>query len=210
MNSILNIKLPFNSEQNNKKSGARNLKSRNKVNTAHIDKLINDLKHIKNYYERIKRVTENILIDANYNDIVAKSNRIVELLRNQGDLNDNIVGARFSKSNNHIITYYVPMTVIDLAIKKLNEGRLLISSQLDGEANYENFDSNNPSIKYPNKQKTRIRNTIIDCSVLEGFDIPDAGFIEHPTDSLSITFYNTELTTGILLSKIINVSVMCG
>lgn len=204
MNSMLNIKLPFNSEQNNKRSGARNLKSRNKVNTAHIDKLINDLKHIKNYYERIKRVTENILIDANYNDIVAKSNRIVELLRNQGDLNDNIVGARFSKSNNHIITYYVPMTVIDLAIKKLDEGRLLISSQLDGEANYENFDSDNPSIKYPNKQKTRIRNTIIDCSVLEGFDIPDAGFVEHPTDSLSITFYNTELTTGILLSKIIN------
>ena len=203
MNSLLNIKLPFNNEPNPKKPGPRNLKKRNKVDIKHIDKLIDDLKNIKNYYERINRVTEDILIDAIYNDIVAKSNRIIEILKNKGDCNNNIVGARFSKSENHIITYYVPLSVIDQAIEKLKESKNLIAEQLNGEANSINFDSSNTSIKYPGNRRLKIRNTIIDCSVLENFGVPDAGTIEYLTDNLSITFYNTELKTSILLSKII-------
>ena len=203
MNALLNIKLPFNYEKNSKRPGPRNLKTRNKVNNAHIDKLIDDLENVKNYYEHINRVTEDILIDAVYNDIVAKSNRITEILKNKGDCNNNIVGARFSEAENHIITYYVPLTVIDKAIEKLNDSKQLITNQLNGEANSVNFDYGNTSIKYPGNKRLKIRNTIIDCSVLESFGIPDAGSVDFPLDNVSITFFSTELKTSILLSKII-------
>ena len=203
MNALLNIKLPFNYEKNSKRPGPRNLKTRNKVNNAHIDKLIDDLENVKNYYEHINRVTEDILIDAVYNDIVAKSNRITEILKNKGDCNNNIVGARFSEAENHIITYYVPLTVIDKAIEKLNDSKQLITNQLNGEANSVNFDYGNTSIKYPGNKRLKIRNTILDCSVLESFGIPDAGSVDFPLDNVSITFFSTELKTSILLSKII-------
>lgn len=203
MNALLNIKLPFNYEKNSKRPGPRNLKTRNKVNIAHIDKLIDDLKNVKNYYEHINRVTEDILIDAVYNDIVAKSNRITEIFKNKGDYNNNIVGARFSETENHIITYYVPLTVINQAIEKLKDSKQLIDNQLNGEANSINFDSSNTSIKYPGNKRSKIRNTIIDCSLLESFDIPDAGSLDYPLDNVSITFFSTELKTSILLSKII-------
>ena len=203
MNALLNIKLPFNYEKNSKRPGPRNLKTRNKVNNAHIDKLIDDLENVKNYYEHINRVTEDILIDAVYNDIVAKSNRITEILKNKGDCNNNIVGARFSEAENHIITYYVPLTVIDKAIEKLNDSKQLITNQLNGEANSVNFDYGNTSIKYPGNKRLKIRNTIIDCSVLESFGIPDAGSVDFHLDNVSITFFSTELKTSILLSKII-------
>lgn len=203
MNALLNIKLPFNDEKNSKRPGPRNLKTRNKVNIAHIDKLIEDLENVKNYYEHINRVTEDILIDAVYNDIVAKTNRITEILKNKGDCNNNIVGARFSEAENHIITYYVPLTVIDKAIEKLKDSKQLITNQLNGEANSINFDYSNTSIKYPGNKRLKIRNTIIDCSVLESFGIPDAGSVDYPLDNVSITFFSTELKTSILLSKII-------
>ena len=52
------------------------------------------------------------MIDVWYNDIIAKSNRVRELLKpSKHSTNDTVVGARFSDApegeENHIITHYV-------------------------------------------------------------------------------------------------------
>ena len=77
-----------------------------------IDYLIEDLYSVLRYYQDSPQIIKNILIDVNYNDIIAKSRRIKELLKpNKKTTNDMVVGARFSDAEdgeeNHIITYYI-------------------------------------------------------------------------------------------------------
>ena len=67
------------------------------------------LERIKRYYMSIDTYTDGILIDVCYNDIIAKSGRMTEVLKDKSDCNNTIVGARFSDSHdqpeNHIITH---------------------------------------------------------------------------------------------------------
>jgi len=103
MNSILQVKLLLADERNKQKPQSRNLRAHAETTTDKIDKLIETLRAVLRYYRSVPKVLNNILVDINYNDIIAKSNRVQALLKpnSRTEPNDIVVGAR--KSYYHLL-----------------------------------------------------------------------------------------------------------
>ena len=130
MNPLLQVKLRFSHERNNRRPGPRNLKANAETTTEMIESLCEELKSVLRYYRNSPRILQGFLVDVHYNDIIAKTNRIRELLKPSGKTtNDVVVGARFSEApegeENHIITYYVDGTTIERTINDLHPAILM-------------------------------------------------------------------------------------
>lgn len=207
MNSILQIKLPFQKESNPVHVAGKKLRKSAEVSANKIEFLIEGLRVIQRYYRDTPRLMKDFLIDVNYNDIVAKSKRIESILKPAGrNVNDMVVGARFSDApsgqENHIITYYVDEETVQRTIDELEVARQFVETELNGKATSENFDSNRKLRyhKYP-LPKTRLRNLVVESSVIDSFSVPAiTGAPER--DSFLITFYRTELSLSVLLEQL--------
>lgn len=207
MNNLLNIKLKFNYEKNINKPGPRNLNKSRKTKANDLRRLVLDLKKVKEFYSQNDKYINGVLIDVYYNDIISKSGRIKEILKNKEECNDSIVGARFTNgvpgTENHIITHYVEKNVIDSAINKILIAADYIDEYLNGEATSENFNSSLPLDYSKCKlKKTKLRDVIIDCSAIEKFDIPNVLDNVEMKDSMVVTFYKTELNIYNLLKEL--------
>ncbi len=208
MNHLLQVKLPLTNESNSTQVIRRNLRVENTTSVEKIDILCEDLRAILRYYQGTPKIIENILIDVNYNDIIAKSNRITDLLKpKRKNVNDMVVGARFSDApegeENHIITYYVDVATIRNTLNELECIKNFISLRLSGKATAKNF--NEPSCKLAydgfGLSKSKIRNLITDCSVVNSFSVPK--IINYSDkDNFLVTFYKTELSLAELLEKL--------
>lgn len=208
MNNILNVKMPFRQETNPQSVVRKNLRKNAETSIEKIDSLIEDLKAVLRYYQDTPKIIKNILIDVNYNDIIAKSRRINELLKpNRKNTNEMVVGARFSDApdgeENHIITYYVDVSTINETIIKLETLKEFISDKFSGTATSKNFNEPECKIDYTGYSlpKSRLRNLVVDCSVVESFSVPKIISIPDK-DSFLVTLYKTELRLSNLLEKI--------
>ena len=211
MNPLLQVKLRFVNERNTQQGSAKNLRANASTSDDKVYELIESLRAVKRFYTDSPKVIKNMLIDVNYNDIIAKSNRIQALLKPIGKTtNDIIVGARFSAAEagaeNHIITYYVDPETVDRTINELEIIRKFIRDCLNGKATTSNFNetrTNRPGINYEGYglSKQKIRNIIVDCSVVESFNVPGID-IPFEQESYLITFYKTELPINSLLEKL--------
>lgn len=209
MNPLLQIKLIFTGEKNNQKPGARNLRAKAETSTEKIDELIYSLRAVLRFYKDNPRVTNDVMIDVWYNDIIAKSNRVRELLKpSRRSTNDTVVGARFSDApegeENHIITHYVDEKTINKTIEELQVVKEFLLKRLGGKATPMNFAEPNSNIDYEGFSigKGKLRDLIIDCSVVEKFDVPRVTSIPPDIDKLLITFYKSELSLSLLLEKL--------
>lgn len=211
MNPLLQVKLRFTNEPNTQQVGAKNLRANASTSEDQVLALIESLRAVKRFYTDTPKVIKNMLIDVNYNDIIAKSNRIQALLKPIGRTsNDIIVGARFSTaeegSENHIITYYVDHATVDKTITELEIIGRFIQDRLNGKATPSNFNetrTKRPNINYDGYglSKQKIRNLIVDCSVVESFGVP--GIDASPEqETCLITFFKTELPINSLLEKL--------
>lgn len=207
-NTLLQVKLRFNKEKNPQRPGPRNLKARAETSSDKISGLIEDLGTVLRFYQGTPKILEGILIDVNYNDIVAKSNRIRELLKPRGKkVNDTIVGARFSDApdgeENHIITYYIDTKTIEDTIKNLTIAQRFLDNQLAGKATPENFAAKSSEIMYDGYglAPSKLRDIIIDCSVVDSFSVPKISSVPEK-ESFLVTFYKTELPLARLLEKL--------
>lgn len=208
MNKILQVKMRFSNENNTQRPQARNLKTHAETTTEKIQTLCDNLRSILRFYANSQKFLKNILIDANYNDIIAKSNRIQELLKPVGKkTNDMVVGARFSDApegqENHIITYYVEKKTVEDTIEKLESVKDFLKEKLNGKATADNFNEPENKLNYDGYElsKNKIRNIVVDCSVLESFSVPHISKIPEK-DSFLVTFYKTELSTVEILEKL--------
>ena len=199
MNHILNVKLPFRKETIPPSKVRRNLRKHSETSVEKIDLLIENLNAILRYYDDTSKIIKNFLIDVNYNDIIAKSKRIKDILKpNRKDINDMIVGARFSDApygeENHIITYYIDKTSILQTINNLMIVKKFLIDKLSGKATSENFNEPENNLDYSNYQlsKSKIRSLIVDCSVVDSFSVPRITNIPDK-EYLLITFYKTNL-----------------
>lgn len=211
MNALLQVKLNFTNEPNKQKPSGKKLRANVEVNSEKINELIGSLKAVLSYYRNTPKLVKNILIDVNYNDIIAKSNRIQDILKPFGkSTNEVIVGARFSDAEsgqeNHIITYYVDEETIKHTIDDMLIARQFIDNVLGGKATCDNFnekDEKNEKLPYNkyNLAKTRMRGIIVDCSVIDSFSVP---FISKTPkrENFLVTFYQTELAIPDLLEKL--------
>ena len=211
MNPLLQVKLRFANERNTQQVVAKNLRANASTSEDKVIALIESIRAVKRFYMDSPPIIKNMLIDVNYNDIIAKSNRIQALLKPTGKAsNDIIVGARFSAAEegaeNHIITYYVDSPTVDRTINDLEIIGEFIRDRLDGEATPSNFNetrTKRPNISYDgyNLSKQRIRELIVDCSVVESFGIPGVNASPEQETCL-ITFFKTELPINNILEKL--------
>ena len=208
MNPLLQVKLRFSHERNNRRPGPRNLKSNAETTTEMIKSLCEELKSVLRYYRNSPRILQGFLVDVHYNDIIAKSNRIRELLKPSGKTtNDVVVGARFSEApegeENHIITYYVDGATIERTINDLQVIKRFLSVQLDGKATPSNFNEPDNRINTDgfDMSPSKIRNLIVDCSVIESISVPRITSIPEQ-DTFIVTFFKTELALSTLLEKL--------
>lgn len=208
MNHLLNVKLPFRQETNPPSKVRRNLRKHSETSVKKINSLIENLNAILRYYEDTPKLIKNFLIDVNYNDIIAKSKRIKDILKpNRKDTNDMIVGARFSDApygeENHIITYYIDKITINQTINNLMIIKRFLLDKLSGKATSENFNEPENKLDYSNYplSKSKIRSLIVDCSVVDSFSVPKITTIPDK-ESFLITFYKTELSLSNLLEKL--------
>lgn len=208
MNPILHVKLHFAHERNTQRLLSRNLRSTAETSVEKISALIEDLRAVLRYYKSTPKIIKNILVDVNYNDIIAKSNRIQRLLKPEREkVNDLIVGARFSDApigeENHIITYYVDVNTIDKTIRELEVTSDFLSKKLQGKATAKNFNKPGCNINYegfPLKEDA-LRNIIVDCSVVDSFSVP-AIATAPDKETFLVTFFHTELSLASILEKL--------
>lgn len=208
MNPILQVKLRFSNEANTNRPGSRNLRRKAETKVEKIDKLCDELNAILRFYRSSPQFIQDILIDVNYNDIIAKSNRIKALLKPEGKAaNDAVVGARFSDApvgeENHIITYYLEESTIKKTIENLQIAKRFLNDKLSGKATFDNFNEPKNKLNYNGYpiSKSKMRDIIVDCSVIESFSRPQIA--EAPNkESFLVTFYKTELSMEALLEKL--------
>lgn len=208
MNSILEVKLSFANEKNLSKVSGKNLRAHEEVTTEIIDDLVASLRSVLRYYRNVPKLVAGILVDVKYNDIIAKSRRIQEILKPFGkSTNDVVVGARFSDApngqENHVITYYVDEETINHTINDLQIAKQFLERELNGKATSENFKAKESKLRYDKYtiSKTRLRGLIIECAAIDSFGVP-AVSTSTDKDRFLVTFYKTELTVSLLLEKL--------
>ena len=210
MNNLLEVKVRYNY---GKRTGGLilvNLRKNGETDTRKIEQLQENLRAIVRYYESTPKYLKGYLIDVHYNDIIAKSKRISELLRPSGkQTNDVVVGARFSDApegqENHIITYYVDQKTINTTLEKLEETKRFLVEKLDGRAVPENFNESKEKkndLDYEGySSKSSIRNMIVDCSVVESMSVPNVT-ADTNKESFLLTFFQTECSLSEMLEKL--------
>lgn len=208
MNQVLKVKLRFAGESNTQRPNGRNLRVHSETSIERINSICDDLNTVLRFYKNSPKFLKKILIDVNYNDIIAKSNRIQALLKPSGKKpNDIVVGARFSEApegeENHIITYYVDEETIEKTIENLNVVKRFLEDKLNGKATAKNFNEPKNKLNYEgyNLSKSRIRDIIVDCSVIESLSVPHISGAPDK-DSFLVTFYKTELPIAKLFEKL--------
>ncbi|MBP1574293.1 MAG: S8 family peptidase [Oscillospiraceae bacterium] len=206
MNNLLKLKLKFTPEKGSANVPKRTFTTNRFTDSKKIENLIKNLKEVKAYYSSSGKLVSGFLIDAYYDDIIAKSSRIRELLKDKQPVDKSIVGARFSDAEkgeeNHIITYYVTEEALDKTISKLEIIYHYLVTFFDGKADKKNFNETIPKINFsalPFKE-CFFRDVIVDCSVIERFDVPKIAQAELK-ESMLITFYKTELSVQEILNK---------
>lgn len=104
---------------------------------------------------------------------------------------------------NHIITHYVDEKTINKTIEELQVAKEFLLKRLGGKATPMNFTEPNSNINYEGFSigKGKLRDIIIDCSVVEKFDVPRVTSIPD-RDKFLITFYKSELSLSLLLEKL--------
>lgn len=210
MNNLLDVKVRYNHEKRTGGVILVNLRKDGETTVGKIQQLQENLRAIVRYYESTPKYLKGYLIDVHYNDIIAKSKRISELLRPSGkQTNDIVVGARFSYASegqeNHIITYYVDKETIDRTIEKLEEIKRFLVEKLDGKAVAENFNEikgKQNDLDYEGySSKNNIRNMIVDCSVVEFMSVPNVT-ADTERESFLLTFFQTEISLSEMLEKL--------
>lgn len=210
MNNLLEVKVRYN---HGKRSGGAilvNLRKNGETTVQKIKQLQENLRAIVRYYESTPKYLKGYLIDVNYNDIIAKSRRVTELLRPSGkQTNDVVVGARFSDApegkENHIITYYVDEETINKTLEKLEQTKKFLVEKLNGRAVPENFneikEKKNDLDYVGYSSKSVIRNMVVDCSVVESMSVPNIT-ADMNRNSFLLTFFQTECSLSEMLEKL--------
>lgn len=210
MNNILEVKLKYDHAKRDNPVVFINLRKDGVTTISKVERLQENLRAIVRYYEDCDKMLDGLLVDVRYNDIIAKSKRISELLKPIGKkANDIVVGARFSDAvdgeEKHIITYYVDKKTIARTIEKLEEAKRFLKERLNGKADFNNFNENKKRknhIDYKGfSSKSAIRNIIVDCSVVEAFAVPNVT-AEAYKESFLLTFFQTEQSVSDLLEKL--------
>ena len=204
MNSVLQLKGHFEQRSNPNRPGPRNLPAGQEIKAAHILDLKNQLSELINFWSD-KTLFSKALVSVHYTDVVAKSNRIKDLLsESPKGANESIVGARFDDTGNvikHVITHCVHRETMQKTVKELEDCITIMNSQFSGKLyvqQIEDINLNKISIKA--MPKTKFVSLLVDCFHVEYINI------DTDKDSIQersiVTLYETDVRSSQILRKI--------
>ena len=205
MNDILKLTGHFEQRKNPNRPGPRNLPANQKIKVTHLIELRNQLIEISEYWKD-KKLFQKALISVHYFEVVAKSNRIKDLLsQHSQNTNESIVGAKFAKGPEndprHVITHCVNKETILEAVQQLNECIKILQDFFSGEVDFITIEKINYNlITIPNFSKTKFVSLIVDCYHVDYFAVD---LEDKPIDDNSIvTLYKTDVNSIDILRQI--------
>lgn len=188
MNDLLHLKGAFKQAKNDSGGGPPTIPAGATVPASHIDHIANSLQAAKEYWDNQTTITK-VLINANYRQVVAKSNRIGALLSSREvKPNDAVVGARFAtgRKPKHIITYCVAPEVLDTSIHILRSAAEIARREFRGLVKQEDL----ISIQGRNKTRILLTSTMKPTSFAQV--IKDAFYVEEFTVQKEVNVSNEE------------------
>lgn len=211
-NNVLELKgKRFVQASKSSRGGGGVMNSKEVVTSDHLIRLQSKIGQIKEFWKLEKKPFEGILISVHYNKIVAKSNRIAGLFKEEAS-NFTIVGAKFNKEKNkHIITYFLDIKDLEKSIDLLSKTSYVLNVEFHGSIDKETFD--NEKI-FGNKKKKIIgtvqfeklpinkstfKQVIADVSYIDDFEVEIA---EQKLKQSIITLYDTHTDTKKLFKNI--------
>ena len=113
---------------------APHMPSNKKIETEKVKRLILDLEKVIRYWEDNRNeIIEGVLVQIEYSEVIAKSNRIKSLFSGKGKDDESVVGARFAADGAaHIITHFIPLERLELAQKRLILLNKIINDEFSG------------------------------------------------------------------------------
>lgn len=210
MNNLLQLKGRFDKRQNESGFGPIKLPAKQKVSAQHIEELIGQLKNVRKYWIDKKDIA-GAIVSVHYIRVVAKSNRLKNLLGDTGTKPvDSIRGAKFVAEQNeygrmvhkHVFTHYVQVSAIDKAIENLQIAKTIVMDDYNGcitADDTEKLGKEKPYTHTDIMPKSNFLNIIVDCYFVEKFDIDMVD--ESVTEDTIVTIYKTDIDTRKLLSK---------
>ena len=146
MNTVLQLKGHFEQRSNPNRPGPRNLPAGQEIKVSHIEDLKNQLSELINFWSE-KTLFSKALVSVHYTDVVAKSNRIKDLLsESPKGANESIVGARFDDTGNtikHVITHCVHRETIQKAANELEDCITILNTQFTGKLSVQQIEDIN-------------------------------------------------------------------
>ncbi len=206
MNGILQLKGRFEKRKNESGFGIPKLPANKSVSSDHMRTLKDQLVAVKAYWEQHREI-KGALVSVHYTRIVAKSNRLRNLLGDTGKKPvDSIRGAKFVTKDNaerkHVFTHYVQITAIERAINNLEQAATIVDQGYNGRITSEDTENMGKShiYKYDTlMKKTNFIAVVLDAFYVEKFDIDMPR--DTVTENMLVTIYKTDLETTELLEK---------
>ena len=204
MNSLLQLKGHFEQRSNPNRPGPRNLPAGQEIHVSHVSDLKMQLSELAAFWAD-KTLFKKALVSVHYTDVVAKSNRIKDLLsESPKGANESIVGARFDETGEgikHVITHCVFRDTIKKAVAELDECIKVLHTQFSGKLSVSQIDDINLNrVSINGMAKTKFVSLMVDCFHIEFINIDTD---KDPIEERSIvTLYETDVRSSQILRQI--------
>ena len=204
MNSLLQLKGHFEQRSNPNRPGPRNLPAGQEIKASHVSDLKRQLSELAVFWSD-KTLFTKALVSIHYTDVVAKSNRIKDLLsESPKGANESIVGARFDETGDrikHVITHCVYRDTIKKAVAELDECIKILETQFAGKLSVSQIDDINLNrISVNGMSKTKFVSLMVDCFHVDFINIDTD---KDPIEERSIiTLYETDVRSSQILRQI--------
>jgi hypothetical protein len=208
MNDVLQLRGTLQQRPSSGRPGSPNVPKKNgeTVSSTHLKKLAKELKDLDLYWQDEKLIT-GALIDVNYIDVIAKSNRIGGYFNKGKRPNESVVGARFNSTDpkrpKHIITHYISSDVIKDTIKKVENSIKILDAKFGGDIGHDDInsiDSKNIDFEDYKLSKSVFLDIIVDSYYIQSFDYPKNS--ASATNRQIVTVYKTDEDTSAILNNI--------
>ena len=188
--------MPFGHNARKGQVGPSVLPANQSVEANKLVSIANKLDSLYAFWKK-QTVIQGALVNVEYTRVVAKSNRIRQVLTyGVKDINNCVKGAKFvgdESAKHHVITYHVPSKALKDSALALRSVANTIQEHYNGvitSSDIEQINMNGSSLwKYSSLKKSTFVNLIVDSFYINDVSIPKPD--EHIENSNIVTIYNT-------------------
>ena len=206
-NDVLKLTGHFDGRPNFQHGGGLGFAREFDTTSTHVRKLGEDLEGVLKFWEKNKTLG-GALVSVHYIDIVAKSNRVNELLFDGNtDAEKTIRGARFARTEEHgrvhVFTHFVTLDALRRSISRLQEVAEIMDSDYKGRVDCEKVEEIRKDDLSPEARekmsKSDFRQLVHDAYYVDSFKV-DRTARKFDEDML-VSLYDVGLTPEDLLAK---------